>query len=181
MLLLPMGDEILCLRPNWWPLGELPRRLQQMGLCGSAGKSPAPDASPLVCLNNQLQGKSLWVIKLAALQDWGLLMPGVVGFSAASLFIPFLKQLHQISVFTLAGCWRRPPLCWGVRGTGSVTSGCAELVTLFQRCQACFGWMLSSEPLTLCLAVEWGAQGMAAPGAGRSGTAWSPPAPVGPG
>ena len=78
-----------------------------------------PQTRPPWCLNNQLQGKSLWVTKLAGLRDWGLLMPGVIGFSAASLFILVLKQLHQTSVFTLAGCWRRLPLRWGVRGTGS--------------------------------------------------------------
>lgn len=44
-------------------------------------------------------------------------MPSVIGFAAASLFIPFLKQLHQIGVFALGGCWQRLPLCWGVHGT----------------------------------------------------------------
>lgn len=104
LLPLPKGDKILHDCPPWQPLGELPRWPQQLGWCGSAEKSPAPDVSPLVCLNSPPQGESRWVM-LAGLRPCGSLLPGATGFSATSLFTPFLKQLHQVNLFTLAGCW----------------------------------------------------------------------------
>lgn len=105
--------------------------------------SQPPALSPLVRRSSQLQGKSLRVTELAGLRDEALLVPGLTGMSAASLFILFLMQLHQISMFTLAGCWRRLPRRWVAGGA----SGCAGLVTLLQRCQVCLGWIFSPQPL----------------------------------
>jgi len=120
VLPLPQWGEILFSWPSRRSLGELLVAAAD-GIVWFSGGEPSRRRIPLplVCLNNQLQGKLLIVIKLAGLLGWGLLMPGVIGFSAASLFIPFLKQLPQISMFALAGCWQHLARCRGVCSAGS--------------------------------------------------------------